>query len=60
MTIVVQVNGKVRGEISIATNAAKDAIIEAAKEKEKVAGYLKDQTIKKTIYVPNKLVSFVI
>lgn len=60
MTIVVQVNGKVRGEISVATDAAKDAIIKAAQANEKVAGYLKDQTIKKTIYVPNKLVNFVI
>lgn len=60
MTIVVQVNGKVRGEISVATDTEKDAIIEQAQANEKVAGYLKDQEIKKTIYVPNKLVSFVI
>jgi leucyl-tRNA synthetase len=60
MTIAVQVNGKVRAQITVATDATKDAILEAAKADPKVATYLNDQTIKKEIYVPNKLVSLVI
>ncbi len=60
MTIVVQVNGRVRGQLEVATDASEDQIIEAAKQDNKVAGYLADHEIKKAIYVPGKLVSFVV
>jgi leucyl-tRNA synthetase len=59
MTIVIQVNGKLRGEIEIETNADEATIVEAAKAHEKVASYL-DKTIRKTVYVPGKLVNFVL
>ncbi len=59
-TIVVQVNGKVRGEVEVAADSEKDAIIAAASSLEKVAGYLNNQDIKKTIYVPGRLVNFVV
>jgi leucyl-tRNA synthetase len=60
MTIVVQVNGKVRGELSVPSDSDKQAIIDLAENHEKVQSYLAGQEIKKTIYVPNKLVNFVI
>ncbi len=60
MTIVIQVNGKLRGEINVAKDAEEKAIVSTAKKDKKVAGYLKDIDIKKTIYVPGKLVNFVI
>lgn len=60
VTIVIQVNGKLRGEIEIETDSKEDLVVEAAKANEKVAGYLKDQTIHKTIFVPNKLINFVV
>lgn len=60
ITVVVQVNGRVRGEIEVANDADEETIIGLAKEHEKVASYLKDQTIRKTIYVKAKLVNFVI
>jgi leucyl-tRNA synthetase len=60
LNIAVQVNGKLRGDIVVAADASKDAVIEAAKTQDKVACYLKDQTIRKTIYVPGKIVNFVI
>jgi leucyl-tRNA synthetase len=60
VTIVIQVNGKLRGEIQIAADASEETIVTAAKAHEKAATYLKDQTIRKTIYVPGKLVNFVI
>lgn len=60
MTIVVQVNGKLRGEIEVAIDADKDEIIATAQEVPKVASYLADAQIKKEIYVPGKLVSFVV
>ena len=60
MKLAVQINGKVRAEIEVPADAAQEAVIEAAKQHEKVAGYLEGKEIKKSIYVPDKLVSFVI
>lgn len=60
MTIVVQVNGKVRANISVTSRASEEQVVSSAKADSKVAEYLKDQALKKTIYVPNKLVNFVI
>lgn len=59
-TIVVQVNGKLRAQLVVAADAPKDAILAAAKQDEKVAAHLADQQIKKEIYVPGKLINFVV
>jgi len=59
MTIAVQVNGKLRGDVSVSSSASKEEILAAAKEIENVKKYL-DGAIKKEIYVPGKLVSFVL
>lgn len=58
--IAVQVNGKLRGEVQVSSSAAQDEVIEAAKQVEKVAPYLADSQIRKSIYVPGRLVNFVI
>ena len=60
VTIAIQVNGRLRGEVQVAAGAAEADVTEAAKAHDKVAGYLQNQTIGKTIYVPGKLVNFVI
>ncbi len=60
MTIAVQVNGKLRSEISVAADASEADIISIAKADAKVANYLIDQTLRKAIYVPHKLISFVV
>lgn len=60
MKIVVQVNGKVRATIEVNSDFTKEAVIEAAKANEKVATYISGNPIKKSIYVPKKLVNFVI
>lgn len=60
MTIVVQVNGKVRAQLEVAADAAEEEIAKTAKAHEKVVPYLEGKEIKKTIYVPKKLVSFVV
>lgn len=60
MTIVVQINGKVRAQLQVATGSKQEEIVEKAKADEKVSGYLADKEIKKTIYVPGKLLSFVV
>ena len=59
MTIAVQVNGKLRATVEVATDASKDDIIATAQSNEKVKAHLTGEP-KKVIYVPNKLVSFVV
>ena len=60
LAIAVQVNGKLRGDVVVSSSASKEEIIAAAKENENARKYLDGQTIKKEIYVPGKLVSFVV
>lgn len=61
-TIIIQVNGKLRGQVkAISDQADKQAKIEELAKKEKnVAKYLEKKKIKKVIFVPGKLVNFVI
>lgn len=59
VTIAVQVNGKLRATITVPSDADETAIVSAAQTNEKVASHLADHEVKKTIYVPGKLVSFV-
>lgn len=60
VTIVVQVNGKVRANIDVPSDSSEESITKAAKGHEKVQPYLKDKTLRKTIYVPHKLVNLVV
>lgn len=57
--LVVQVNGKVRGEIVVNADTTKDAILAQAKAQPSVQKYL-NGTLKKEILVPGKLVSLVV
>jgi leucyl-tRNA synthetase len=58
--IAVQVNGRLRGQVEIEAGAAKDSVLAAAKKVDNVAKYLKGMHIAKEIYVPDKLVNFVV
>ncbi|QQS19801.1 leucine--tRNA ligase [Candidatus Saccharibacteria bacterium] len=60
MTIAIQVNGKLRGTIDVGNESSEADIVETAKRDEKVAAHLEGKAIIKTIYVPKKLVSFVL
>lgn len=59
ITVVVQVNGKVRGDLTVPRDTPKEEIFAKAKTLENVQKYLVS-TIKKELYVPGKLVSFVV
>lgn len=60
LTIAVQVNGKMRATIEVSADATEENVLAAAQAQPKVAGYLEGQPIRKSIYVPKKLVNFVI
>ena len=56
--IAVQINGKLRGSIPVASGEDKSLVLEKAKES--VAARLAGKTIVKEIYVPGKIVNIVI
>ena len=58
--IVVQVNGKLRGKIKVSTELEKQQILEKAKQEENVAKFLADKEIVKEVFVPGKLINFVV
>ncbi|MGH8444296.1 MAG: leucine--tRNA ligase [Solimonas sp.] len=60
IALVVQVNGKLRGSISVPASADKDTIIAAALAEANVAKFIAGQPIRKQIVVPGKLVNLVI
>lgn len=60
VTVVVQINGKVRANLQVPAGSDQDSVEIMAKEDKKVAGYLDGQTIKKVIYVQDKILNIVI
>ncbi len=60
ITLVVQINGKLRGNISVPATASKEEILAAAAAEPNVAKFLGDAPIRKQIVVPGKLVNLVI
>ena len=58
--IAVQVNGKLRGTVMIASDAEKDDAITIAKSDAKIADFIAGKDIVKEIYVPKKLVNIVV
>jgi leucyl-tRNA synthetase len=60
VTIAVQVNGKLRGTIAAPTDANEAKATELARAESKVATYLDGKQVVKTIYVPGKLLNFVV
>jgi leucyl-tRNA synthetase len=59
INLVVQVNGKVRDTIIVSAEITENAAKEAAMASKKIEAHIKDKEIKKTIYVPGKLVNIV-
>ncbi len=57
--IVLQIMGKVRSRMTIPVDMPKEEVIALAKADEKIAAAIEGKTIKKEIYVPNKLVNIV-
>ena len=58
--VVVQVNGKVRGRITVPADANQEFVLEMASQEGSVAKYLEGVSIRKVIYVPGKLLNLVV
>lgn len=60
ITIVVQVNGKLRANVEVDAEASKAEILESAKRNDNVQTFIEGREIRKEVYVPGKLVNFVV
>ncbi|RDY24020.1 leucine--tRNA ligase [Romboutsia maritimum] len=58
--IVVQVNGKVRGKLSVAPNISREDMEKIAMEDERIKSLVEGKTIVKVVAVPKKLVNIVV
>jgi len=58
--MAVQVNGTVRGTIEVDADAEEDDVLAAARAEDNVARYLDDKSIQREIYVPGRIVNFVV
>lgn len=59
VTIPIQVNGKVRGELLVNPGTPQEEIEEVAKKLPNVAKHIKGVQISKVVYVPDRLMNFV-
>jgi leucyl-tRNA synthetase len=60
VTVVVQVNGKVRANIEVPAGAAKEEVEKLAKQDAAANKWLKEKAIRKSVYIQDKLISFVV
>lgn len=59
VTVGVQINGKVRAELTIATGATKESVEEAALALPRIQEFLKGMAVKKVIVVPGRVINIV-
>lgn len=60
ITLMVQVNGKLRGQIQVPKDAAKETVEQAALDNAQVRKFTEGQAIKKIVVVPGKLINIVV
>jgi len=60
LTVVVQVNGKLRSKLIVAPDVQEEAVRAAALADDKVQIFLEGKSVKKVVYVPGKLVNIVV
>ena len=59
VTVVVQVNGRLRGRVIVSRGASETETLEAAREEPRVAANLEGKTVRRVIFVPDKLLNLV-
>ncbi|AFP84907.1 leucine--tRNA ligase [secondary endosymbiont of Ctenarytaina eucalypti] len=58
--VVIQINGKLRGRITVPADADETLVREHAFQERVIAKHLKGTTVRKVIYVPDKLLNLVV
>jgi len=59
-TVVIQVNGKLRGSLEMARGAAQEEVLAAARQEERVKKHFEDKEIRKIIFIPDKIINIVV
>ena len=60
INFVIQINGKKRGLIKANRNISENEILRLIKENTEINKYIKNQELKKKIFVPNKLINIIV
>ncbi len=60
VTIAVQINGKLRGDVEAERGAVQDDVLELAKASERIAKHLEGKTVRRVIFVPDRLLNIVV
>ncbi len=60
VTIVVQVNGRLRGRVELPRGASEAEALEAARAEPRVSAYLDGRRIERVVYVPDRLLNLVV
>jgi leucyl-tRNA synthetase len=60
VTLVIQVNGKVRDKVTVPVSISEAEAKELALSRERIKAYVKDNKVVKIIYVPQRLVNIVV
>lgn len=60
VTMAVQINGKVRGQITVQADEEEAVVRQSAENESNVKKYLEGKEIKKVVFVKNKIISFII
>lgn len=60
VSIAVQVNGKLRGTVTVAADAGEEAVYSAAMDLKEVSKWFDGMAVKRKIYVPGRLLNVVV
>ena len=60
LTIVVQINGRVRSHLEVISGLPEDQVKNMAFDDERIKRHLEGKTVRKTVYVPNRILNIVV
>ena len=60
VTIGVQINGKMRGKITIAPDATEEEVVKITQNNEQLKAKMDEKEIIKTIYIPGRILNFIL
>jgi leucyl-tRNA synthetase len=58
--IAIQVNGRTRSIMEVTKDTKKEMVLEESKKIKNISNYIKDKKIEKTIFVPNKIINYIV
>ena len=60
VTVAVQINGKLRGTVNVNADSPEDVVLAAARQDPGIVKYLDGHSIRKQIYVKNRILNLVV